>query len=401
MKHALGLGRQKHEYLLQNVQLVDVAAGEVKEKSVLHIRDGLVEGVYSSGENLPRVAECMDGQGRYALPGLIDLHVHLVWDGSPSPLTTMRDEGVYQALGRGVANAQASLAQGVTTVRDVGSVDNVAVDIMALVDRGVLLGPDVVAAGSIIQPTGGHVPELGHIADSPDELVKAVRTMKARGAAAIKVASTGGAYGPEEIGPSLYSQKDLEIIVREAHRLGMKVASHSLGKVGIENAVCAGVDTIEHGADIADEVLQLMKRQGTFLVPTLAVYKKLSESSGEIPEAYVEKSRTVTAWHQDTFRRAMALGVGIALGTDAGSPNFGPHPSVFVEMQAMEAYGMKAPDILRCATCAAAKALGREATVGSLEEGKQADLLLVKENPLQKLAALFTDKKVIAKGVAL
>lgn len=97
----------------------------------------------------------------------------------------------------------------------------------------------------------------------------------------------------------------------------------------------------------------------------------------------------------------MALGVGIALGTDAGSPNFGPHPSVFVEMQAMEAYGMKAPDVLRCATCAAAKALGREAAVGSLEAGKQADILLVKENPLQKLAALFADKQVIAKGVAL
>lgn len=387
-------------YIIKNAALLDIAQGEVVRGAAVRIQDDRIVEVFT-GPELPAGVESFDAAGLYLLPGLIDLHVHLVWDGSADPLYTMARDGHYLAFARGIMNARKSLAQGVTTLRDVGSVDDVAVDIARVFAAGMLTGPTVVAAGRIIQPTGGHVPELGYIADSRDELVKAVRYMKMRGAGVIKVASTGGAYGPEEIGPSVYSREELAVIVAEAHQLGLKVASHSLGRVGIANAVEAGVDTIEHGADITMDVLQAMQAQNTYFVPTLAVYKKLSESAGQIPEQYVDKARTVVGWHRETFRQAMELGVPIALGTDAGSPNFGPHPSVVLEMCTMGQYGMNPADILRAATLTAAAALGRSQVIGTIEAGKQADILLVKENPLADIRCISSIRQVIKSGVML
>ncbi len=352
-----------HSYLIKNASLIDTGARIIVPKASVRVCNGIIESVHTSGR-LPRAKEAFDAAGLFLMPGLIDMHVHLIWDGSADPLTTMKREGSHLAMARGLANARASLACGVTTLRDLGSVDDVAIEIARVFDSGLLFGPTVVAAGRIIQPTGGHVPEIGLIADSKDELVKAVRAMKARGAGVIKVASTGGAYGPEEIGPALYPQKDLETIVEEAHRLGLRVASHALGKTGIACAVYAGIDTIEHGAEIPDDVLLEMKFRNSFLIPTLAVYKKLSESRGKVLDWYVEKAKQVVAWQRETIRQASAMGVAIALGTDAGSPNFGPHPSVFVEMATMVEYGLSTWDTLAAATCRAAAALGREDSLG-------------------------------------
>ena len=388
------------EYIIKNAALLDIRQDEVVRGVSVRIQDDVIVELFTCPE-IPAGVESFDAAGMYMMPGLIDLHVHLVWDGSADPLYTMTKEGNYLAFARGLMNARRSLEQGVTTLRDVGSVDDVAVDIARVFEAGMIFGPTVVGAGRIIQPTGGHVPELGYIADSRDELIKAVRYMKMRGAGVIKVASTGGAYGPEEIGPSVYSQEDLAVIVKEAHHLGLKVASHSLGRVGIENAVRAGIDTIEHGADISSDVLYEMKEKSTYFVPTLAVYKKLSESSGQIPEQYVDKSKTVVAWHRETFRNAMEIGVPIALGTDAGSPNFGPHPSVLLEMCTMGQYGMKPADILRAATHTAAAALGKSQMIGAIEAGKKADILLLKENPLEDIRRINSICQVIKSGVML
>ena len=391
---------QPHDYLLKNVSLIDVTAREILPGAAVRIHDGMIEAVYTSGKT-PDVKDSFDGAGRFLMPGMIDMHVHLVWDGSPDPLTTMRKDGSHAAMARGIANARQSLACGVTTLRDVGSVDDVDIDIARTFESGLLFGPTVIPAGRIIQATGGHVPELGLIADSKDELVKAVRTMKAKGAGVIKVASTGGAYGPEEIGPSVYPEESLRIIVQEAQRLGLRVASHSLGKTGITHAVRAGINTIEHGANIPEDVLLEMKGRNTFLIPTLAVYKKLSESRGQILDWYVEKSKQVVAWHRETIKQALKIGVPIALGTDAGSPNFGPHPSVFVEMETMVDYGVSTWDVLAAATCNAAEALGRRNCMGAVEAGKKADLILLRENPVADIRAMHSICQVIKQGIML
>ena len=199
----------------------------------------------------------------------------------------------------------------------------------------------------------------------------------------------------------MYPREDLETIVAEAHQLGLRVASHSLGKTGITDAVRAGIDTIEHGANISDDVLLEMKDRNTFLIPTLAVYKRLSESRGQVLDWYVDKSKQVVAWHRDTIRRALAMGVAIALGTDAGSPNFGPHPSVFIEMETMVDYGLSCWDVLVAATHGAATALARQTSIGSVEAGKKADLVLLGENPVNDIRAMRSLKRVIKNGVIL
>ena len=391
---------QPHDYLIKNAALINVAERNVVTGAAVRIRDGIIEEVFTSGK-IPDVKESFDAAGQFLMPGMIDMHVHLVWDGSPDPLTTMRREGSYLAMARGIANARRSLALGVTCLRDVGSIDDVGIDIARVFESGLIFGPTVVPAGRIIQPTGGHVPEIGLIADSRDELVKAVRTMKTKGAGVIKVASTGGAYGPEEIGPSVYPEEDLKVIVQEAHRLGLRVASHSLGKTGITYAVRAGINTIEHGANIPDEILLEMKNRKTCLIPTLAIYKKLSESRGQILDWYVEKSKQVVAWHRDTIRQALSIGVPVALGTDAGSPNFGPHPSVFIEMETMVEYGVSPWDVLAAATCNAAEALGRENSIGVVGAGKKADLILLGENPVLDIRAMRSVRQVVKNGIML
>lgn len=369
---------------LINANYVDVIKGSVKEKKNIRIKDGVISEIRDSlPENAGDVFDCSN---LYLTPGLIDMHVHITWDGGNAPVRTMLDEGNYVAAIRGLANAQDSMKKGVTTIREVGSPDDTAIDISNAIRRGIVKGPNMIPAGRIIQCTGGHVPEVGIIADTSDEIMKAIRYLKAKGAAWIKVAATGGAYGPEEIGPVLYTQEELALIVKESHRLNMKVAAHALSEVGIRNCIDAGIDTIEHGAHIEEESLKKMVEKGLALIPTLSVYQCLAESKGILPQNIVDKAVMVVGQQKKTFKKAMDLGVRIALGTDAGSPNYGPHPSVFKEMLAMHEYGMIAADVIRCATINAAQLLNNH-SIGAIEEGRSADIVALKADPLEDLEA--------------
>ena len=389
---------ENRDFVIKNVNLIDVRKKEIGYGFNVRIVKGKIYEIgrkVSAHPNIPVV----DGTDLFALPGLIDLHVHLVWDGSKSPLATMQKEGLSGAALRGASNALSSLRMGVTTLRDVGSPGDVAVDIAKAFDSGLLLGPTVFPLGRILQPTGGHVPEIGYVANGIKEVVTAVRALKERGVKGIKMASTGGAYGPEEIGPAVYTFEEMKAIVDEAHRLNLKVSTHALGYEGIRLSVEAGIDTIEHGAGIAPEVIRDMKHRGTVLIPTLAVYKMLAESKDMIPDEYVEKAEKVVQWHEETFNNAMKEGVLIALGTDAGSPNFGPHPSVNKEIELMVSYGMDPFEAITAATCKSAMVLGMENSVGYLESGFNADILLVKENPIEDITALRNISKVFKNGI--
>ncbi|MEL7647560.1 MAG: amidohydrolase family protein [Sedimentibacter sp.] len=369
---------------LINANYVDVINGSVKEKKNIRINDGVISEIRDSlPENEGDVVDCSNV---YLTPGLIDMHVHITWDGGNAPVRTMLEEGNYVAAIRGLANAQDSMKKGVTTIREVGSPDDTAIDISNAIRRGIVKGPNMIPAGRIIQCTGGHVPEVGIIADTSDEIMKAIRYLKAKGAAWIKVAATGGAYGPEEIGPVLYTQEELALIVKESHRLNMKVAAHALSEVGIRNCIDAGIDTIEHGAHIEEESLKKMVEKGLALIPTLSVYQCLAESKGILPQNIVDKAVMVVGQQKKTFKKAVELGVRIALGTDAGSPNYGPHPSVYKEMLAMHEYGMIAADVIRCATINAAQLLNNH-SIGVIEEGRAADMVALKANPLEDLEA--------------
>ena len=374
----------KKDYWLINSNFIDVVNGVILEHKNIRIKDGIISEITDfNTENLNNAIDC---SGLFLTPGLIDMHVHITWDGKEAPVRTMLDEGNYVAVLRGLANAQSSLKKGVTTIREVGSPDDTAIDISNAIKRGIVKGPNMIPSGRIIQCTGGHVPEVGIIADTSDEIMKAIRYLKAKGAQWIKVAATGGAYGPEEIGPVLYTEEELALIVKESHRLNLKVAAHALSEIGIKNCIDAGIDTIEHGAHIEEEALLKMVDKGLALIPTLSVYQCLADSNGILPQNIVDKAVMVVSQQKKTFKKAMELGVKIALGTDAGSPNYGPHPSVFKEMLAMHEYGMSTMDVIKSATINASDLLNNN-KIGAIEVGRSADIVALKGNPVEDLNA--------------
>ncbi|KMO86936.1 hypothetical protein AB840_05260 [Megasphaera cerevisiae DSM 20462] len=207
--------------------------------------------------------------------------------------------------------------------------------------------------------------------------------------------ATGGAAGPEEVGLAMYSEENLRIIMAEASRLHMKVAAHALSREGISSCIDAGIHTIEHGADIPVEKIAAMKAKGITLVPTLWVYKVLAESKGIVDEYMSRKAFDIVQQQKVTFRHALKSGIRIALGTDAGSPNFGPHPRVFGEMYVMNEYGMDASEVARAATIVPAEVLGIDACKGSIEEGKDGDVLLLSGNPLCDLHIFETGLEAV------
>lgn len=366
---------------------------------MIGVKNGIITEIIE--DKSPDVKEnvTIDCRDKYMLPGLIDMHVHICWDGlSGTPIETMLKEGNYGAVLRGYANARDSLLKGITTVRDVGCPDNVTIPLMKKIMEGTLLAADIVPAGSAIQITGGHCPEIGVVADTADEMTKAVRNLKKAGAKWIKVMATGGAYGEEEVGPVHYTATELKLIVDEAHRFNMKVCAHALSEQGVINCIEAGVDTIEHGAVISEKYLLKMKDKGLAWIPTLAVYESLAGDEGILPSNYVEKAKTVVRQHRNTFQNALKTGVTIALGTDVGGPRFSAHPAVLLEMKAMERSGMSRVKIIKSATSIAASVLEND-MIGEIALNKYADMLILNADPTLDLNAFEKIDSVYKKGI--
>ena len=393
-----------NKIVLKNINVVDVVNDTVLAGQDVLIEDGVFKKIAVGIEDTD--AQVLDKTGNYLVPGVIDMHVHISWDGRhPAPMDLDDAEGILQAYVRAMNHAKISLKKGVTTVREVASANDLAIDLAYTIDKGYAVGCRVVPCGAAIQGTYGHVPLVGTIADTDDEIIKAIRykknlmTHKGVTCQWIKIMATGGAAGIEDVGPSMYSLEQLKMIVSECHRLHMKVAAHALSREGIINCIEAGIDTIEHGADIPEEYLYKMKEKGLTLVPTLSVYKMLAASSGQIPEVTVAKAKRVVDQQKKTFADALRIGVNIAMGTDAGSPNFGPHPNAFEELLVMQEYGMDAKAVMKSATITAADVLGLGNEIGSIEVGKKADCIIANENPYENLNTFEKVDSVYKDGV--
>jgi imidazolonepropionase-like amidohydrolase len=329
--------------------------------------------------------------GAFLLPGLIDAHVHLVWAGGSDPAARVASEGEQLTVVRAAANAQAQLQAGVTTVRDLGSYWDIAISIARAVDRGAIQGPTVIASGRTVIMTGGHDPFWGIPSDGVDAVTRAVRGQVDRGAGVIKTAATGGVYGRpegEDVHDSELSYEELRALTAEAHRRGRRVAAHALGTEGIDNAVRAGVDTIEHGVFLTERIVEQMVASGTVLCPTLEVYRRIAEgaSGSESPPYAAAKAVEVVEAHRDSVRMALELGVSIIAGTDAGSVNM-PHPTLVDELEALVSTGVSTHDALLAATSRAADALDRPAR-GRISVGAVADFVMVDHDPFEDVGAL-------------
>lgn len=385
--------------LLQDVNVVD-DRGAVSGRKNVEIRQGRISNVLPASPPSEtahlRVVNC---EGAYLLPGLIDLHVHLVWDGSCDPVDRLLKETRAQTLLRAAKHARETIEAGITTVRDLGSIDDLAIDLGEAVAQGRILGPRIFASGRTIIMTGGHDLFWGIMVDGPQEVLKATRRQIHRGACVIKTSATGGVYGRtqgETVLSEELSYEEIRVMVEEAHKHSVPVAAHAIGRKGIGNAVAAGADTIEHGHQLTYVLAaELASRNGT-LVPTLFVYRQIAEQSG-IPEYAQAKAKAIIDEHRQAVQLARMAGLRIGAGTDAGSP-LTPHGSLVDELLALVDAGLSPLDALKSATYDAASTLGMQTQLGRIDPGFSADLILIPDNPLEDLRRLRSVESVWKAG---
>ena len=334
------------------------------------------------------------------LPGLVDCHVHLVWDASAAPHEVVARETPVRTVLRAVARAREQLDAGVTTVRDVGASDGVSVPLAQAVASGDVPGPRIVACGRAIAMTGGHGWFLGREADGPDAVRAAVRAELKAGARAIKLMASGGVYGEHEfVDQPQLTLEELRAGVEEARKGKCTVAAHAYAPVPIVAALEAGVDSIEHGSFLDRETAERMRDLGTFLVPTLSVYDSMGRNAPALgsPEYIVRKTEEVRAASLQACALAREVGVPLAAGTDCGAPGH-PHGTLPEELRLMVQAGLTPLEALTVGTLGGARLLRLDEEIGTLQVGKRADLVAVGGDPSRDITHLRDVRLVVAAG---
>lgn len=387
--------------VLRAHRLLDVRTGEMVTPGVVVVAGEEIRAV-GAGE-VPDDARLIDLGDMTLLPGLMDLHTHLNYDLREGWTTRPATETPELNALRGVPHARATLLAGFTTVRDLGASHGFAdVALSEAIERGWVDGPRMVTAGHALSITGGHCevtgfapgvleggPEEG-VADGVAEVLKAVRYQIKHGAGVIKVCATAGVLSFEgPAGAPQYSMEELRAIVEEAERHGIEVAAHAHGTEGIKNAIRAGIHSIDHGSMLDDEAVRMMVERGTYLVPTLFQWYL----PYDLPPELDEKNEYVKSFVDGSVRRAVAAGVKIAFGTDAGVFEHGLNAREFA---AYVERGMSPLEAIRTATVHAADLLGVEDR-GAIAPGLLADLVAVPGNPLEDIRVM-EDVRFVMKG---
>ncbi len=359
--------------------------------------------------------ERIDCTGRALLPGLFDCHVHVMFSGID--VVRMMQTPFSYPFYEAVHNLKATLHQGVTSVRDAGGAD---LGVQQAVRNGLIEGPRMQISLGMLSQTGGHGDDWmpcgatiallqdhpgrpGTIVDGPDEMRRKVRELIRNGADVIKVATSGGVLSPRS-DPRRGQFRDAEIavLVEEATAAGRFVMAHAQATDGIKVAIRNGVRSIEHGIYLDDEAIDMMLAAGTWLVPTLVAPRAvldLAASGVQLPDHMVDKARMVIDAHTESVRRAVAAGVQVAMGTDSG---VGAHGHNLRELPLMVECGMTPAQALHATSLSAARLLGVDAELGSIEVGKRADLVVVDGDPLDvetlgdRIRQVYADGRLVA-----
>lgn len=390
---------------LRAAAMVDVRSGTLVEDAVILIRGNRIEAV-GSGLAVPGDADVVDLGDRVLLPGLIDAHTHVTITPDYSEVNPILFKSVPYRTVEAVAAVRKALMAGFTTIRDIDSegADWADVAVRDGIEDGLVPGPRMQVATLAISITGGYmnndvapgidVPQFGSLADSPAEIVRTLREQVKHGTDWIKLYATGTTrhIDLDNMEPlPQFTDDDIQLVVDEAARFGKPVAAHAYGGPAALAAVEAGVRSIEHGMMMSDETLDLMVERGTFWVPTINVYFP-SDPDAEL----TDRQKAITDSHRRVFGRAVEKGVRIAYGTDVGAL---PHGESAVDFEKMVEYGMTPTQALQSATVVAAELMQWEDSVGSLEEGKFADIIAVSGNPLDDIDALWNVDFVMKDGV--
>lgn len=366
---------------------------EAREFGSLVVTDGMIAEITPPG-SAPSAGRHVELADQYVMPGLIDAHVHFDLVAGLRPYAHWDEHPLRRSLGL-ARNGLTALRHGITTVRDLGCADDTVIQYAQLTEAGQVLGPAVVAAGRWVCMTGGHGWQHGRQADGADDVRKAVREQIRAGAGVIKLMATGGLSTPGSPHAAELTAAELSAGVDEAHKAGLRVAAHAHAAAGIRAALAAGVDSIEHGAFLGDAELAEMRRRDTFLVPTVVAVENVRPGSGIDPDV-VRKTEAAREVFHASIARAIAAGVRLAAGTDAGTALNPIGPSLLGEIGLYAKLGASNIAALLAATVTAGQLVG--GGQGVIEPGRPADLLILPRDPVADLAVLGELSGVVAGG---
>jgi imidazolonepropionase-like amidohydrolase len=383
-------------------RMLDVRSGKVLTNQVIVVTGNRITAVGPAGSvQIPANAEQIDLSSAFVLPGLIDVHTHLIDDAETYDVAGPLKKSAAQMAFGSIPHAQATLDAGFTSVRDVGTYRAfIDVALRDAIDRGIVAGPRMQPAGAYVTITGGAgaltglAPDVSlplelrfGVADGPDQVRQRVRELIRNGVGVIKVLATGAVLTPgSQPSAEEFTYEELRAAVEEAHKAGLRVAAHAHGAAGAKNAIRAGVSSIEHGSFLDEEALQMMKEKGVFLVADPYNDEAIlnARPKGYLDE-FIEKEKLAGESQRRVIRRAIELGVRIAFGTDAAVI---PHGDNAKQVPVYLRLGMSPIAAIRTATTEAAELMGWADRVGSIEVGKLADIIAVRDNPLEDVTTL-------------
>lgn len=385
--------------LLKNGNLI-IGDGNYKEGFDIRISDGRIAEVGRSLDT-SKGDTVIDLTGRWVLPGLIDAHVHVALSGTTDPyrILSLSDADVTVEA---VNNVKRLLRAGFTTARDVGGRNGINISVKKAIKEERIEGPRLLVAGSFITMTGGHGWRYGRQADGEIECRKAAREQIFNGADLLKVMATGGVSDVDTGGSpenAQLSEKEIAAVVEEAKKARKRVAAHCHGLDGIRNAVNAGVTSVEHGSFADRKTLELMKERGVYLCICIRATYQEANATG-IPPNVASWAQKVLKSQLETLRMAHELGVKVVFGTDAGTP-MNPHGENGSEFPFLLRGGLSEMEAIQAATKTASELLGCSEDIGTLEEEKAADIIVVRNNPLDDIRVLkrpHEELQIVIKG---
>jgi len=391
--------------VIYNGTLIDCRTTDRQQHMAVLLHNDRIEAIGPADQlAIPQDAQYIDARGKTIIPGMMDAHIHITGDGDPNILRRLRMTVPQQAIQASV-HAKVTVEAGFTSIRDAGAGFLIDIGLREAVNAGMVPGPRMKVSGRGLSITGGHgdnffPPEIQfagrYVVDSPDEARKAAREQLRNGADCIKILATGGVMSEKtESDPRGMTVEEMRAAIDEAKNVGAKTLAHAQGNQGIKNAIMAGINSIDHGFYLDDEAIEMMLKNDVFMVPTLAAVHHIVVSGEKmgVPPHAVRKASKAQEAHIASFGKALAAGVKIAMGTDAATP-FNFHGKNALELELMCKAGMTSAQALLSTTRMAAELLGVLDSLGTIETGKLADVVLVDGDPLADITVLQDLSKI-------